>query len=56
MAKSKDSKIYMPMGVGGLMRYNDEEKVAIKLKPKHVIGMVVGLVIVEIILKTLIPL
>ncbi len=52
----RENRVYMPMGAGGLMRFAEEEKVLIKLKPKHVVGMVVGLVIVEIILKILIPL
>ncbi len=47
---SKD-KIYMPMGAGGLMRYPEEEKEVIKLKPKHIIGIVIGIVIFEILLK-----
>ena len=55
MTKSKD-KVYMPMGTGGLLRYTDEEKVFIKLKPKHVIAMVAGLVAIEIVLKIMIPL
>lgn len=49
---AKDSKrIYMPMGAGGLLRFPEEEKEAIKLKPKHVIWIVVGIVILEIFLK-----
>ena len=51
---SKDSKkLYMPMGAGGLMRFPEEEKEVIKLKPKHMIWIVVGVVIFEIILKFL---
>ena len=50
MASKKD-KIYMPSGVGGLIRYPEEEKEAIKLKPKHVIWIVVGIAVFEILLK-----
>ena len=50
MASKKD-KIYMPSGVGGLIRYPEEEKNVIKLKPKHVIWIVVGIAIFEILLK-----
>jgi len=50
MAKRKD-KIYMPMGMGGLMRYGEEEKELLKVKPKHVVVIVVALVIFEIALK-----
>lgn len=52
----RDSKVYMPMGAGGLIRYSEEGKVLIKLKPKHVVGMVIGLVVIEILLKVLVPL
>lgn len=52
MASKKD-KIYMPMGTGGLLRYPEEEKEVIKLKPKHVIGIVIGIAVFEIILKLL---
>jgi len=50
MASKKD-KIYMPSGVGGLIRYPEEEKNVIKLKPKHVIWIVVGIAVFEILLK-----
>ncbi len=49
------SKIYMPMGIGGLVRYTEEEKVLIKLKPKHIIGGVIALVVIEMLVKFLIP-
>ncbi len=49
----KDKKIYMPMGAGGLIRYAEEDKKLIKLKPKHVVGIVGGIVVLELILKFL---
>ena len=52
---AKDKKLYMPMGAGGLMRFPEEEKEVIKLKPKHMIWIVAGIVIFEIILKFLFP-
>ena len=52
MAKNKD-KVYMPSGVGGLVRYSEEEKQVIKLKPKHVIWIVGGIAVFEIALKFL---
>lgn len=56
MAKSNE-KIYMPMGAGGLLSYySEQEKVLVKLTPKHVVGMVVGLIIIEILLKIIVPL
>jgi preprotein translocase subunit Sec61beta len=50
MVKQKD-KVYMPMGTGGLLRYSEEEKVVVKVKPKVVVAIVAGLVVFEIILK-----
>jgi len=47
----KDKKVYMPMGGGGLLRFQDEEKHLIKLKPEHVVGVVVGIVVLELLLK-----
>jgi preprotein translocase subunit Sec61beta len=49
---SKDNKkLYMPMGAGGLMRFPEEEKEVIKLKPKHMIWIVAGIAVFEIALK-----
>jgi len=48
---AKKDKIYMPMGAGGLVRYSEEEKQVIKIKPKQVIYIVIGIVAVEILLK-----
>ncbi len=48
---SKKDKIYIPSGMGGLIRYPEEEKEVIKLKPKHVIWIVVGIAAFEILLK-----
>lgn len=52
MVKKKD-KVYMPMGMGGLMRYGEEEKELLKVKPKHVVIIVAALVVFEIALKFL---
>lgn len=48
---AKKDKLYMPMGTGGLIRYPEEGKEVIKLKPKHVVWVVIGIVILEIILR-----
>lgn len=48
---AKKDKIYMPMGTGGLLRYSEEEKELLKIKPMHVIYIVVGIVVLEILLK-----
>ena len=50
MAQQKD-KVYMPAGIGGLMRYQEEEQQVIKIKPKQVIWIVIGIVVLELLLK-----
>lgn len=50
---SKNDKVYMPSGSGGLVRYGEEGKVLIKLKPEHVAYIVAGVVVAEIVLKIL---
>lgn len=50
MARQKD-RIYMPMGTGGLMRFSEEEKVLIKVKPRQVIYLIGAIVAVELVLK-----
>lgn len=52
MAKQKD-KVYMPMGTGGLLRYQEEEEEMIVVKPRHMVAIVIGMVILEIFLKFL---
>lgn len=43
-------KMRTPSGVGGLVRYDEEAKSLIELKPVHVVGMIVGLLLLEIFL------
>ncbi|MEM5811714.1 MAG: preprotein translocase subunit Sec61beta [Candidatus Aenigmatarchaeota archaeon] len=47
---AKKDKVYIPAGIGGLIRYPEEEKSKIKLKPIHVILFALGMAIIEIIL------
>ena len=37
-----------PQGMAGLVRYYDEDKSLVKLKPEHVIAICSGLVVFEI--------
>lgn len=48
---SKKNKIYMPMGIGGLIKYGEEEESKIKLKPEHLVYIAIALAVFEIILK-----
>ena len=47
---SRNDKINMPSGMGGLVRYFDEYKSKIELKPGHVIILIVVIIIIELIL------
>ena len=55
MVKQKD-RIYMPMGTGGLLRFAEEEKVAFKVKPTHVIILTAAIAAAEILLKIFVTL
>lgn len=50
----KKPKSMMPQSTAGLIRYFEESEEAIKLKPEHVIGIAVVIIIIEIILKTMV--
>ncbi|MCD6483186.1 MAG: preprotein translocase subunit Sec61beta [Candidatus Aenigmarchaeota archaeon] len=50
----KKNKIYMPMGMGGLFRFEEEEKHLIKLKPVHLIYITIGVIAVEVLLRMII--
>lgn len=52
---AKKDKFYMPMGTGGLLRYSEEEKELLKIKPMHVVYIVIAIVMFEIALKFLAP-
>lgn len=48
---AKEEKTYMPAGIGGLMRFGEEEEPIVKIKPKHVIFAVVGVIAIELVAK-----
>ena len=43
-----------PQGMAGLVRYFDEDKSLIKLKPEHVLELIVVIIIMEIVLANFI--
>ena len=51
MAKEK---MQMPQGSAGLIRYFDASKESIKLKPEHVMGIIIVIITLELALKVLI--
>ncbi|UCG95353.1 MAG: preprotein translocase subunit Sec61beta [archaeon] len=50
MAKDKQT---MPMSTAGLTRYFEESPEAVKLKPEHVAGIIIAIIILEIMLYLL---
>lgn len=49
----KKDKFRMPSGMAGLVRYGEESKEQIKVKPKHVITFCIAVVIIELLLRFL---
>ena len=45
-------RISMPSGMGGLMRYFDEYKSRIRIKPGHIIIMCVVVIVIMVFLYT----
>jgi len=43
-------KLRTPSGAGGLVRYDEEAKSLVELKPTHVMGIIAGLILLELIL------
>jgi len=50
-----ESGIHMPSGMGGLMRYNEEYKSRLSLKPSQVIIFILSVIAFVIILKIFFP-
>lgn len=46
-----DEGIRMPMGTGGLLRYYDEYKSKVQIKPQYIIIMIAVVIILELFLK-----
>ena len=52
---SKKDRIYMPMGTGGLLRYQDEEKQVFKIKPRIVIVLVALIAFTVVAMRFVFP-
>ena len=50
---AKKDKSRLPSGMGGLVRYDEELKDSIKLKPEYVIYFSLGVIVLELVLKIL---
>jgi preprotein translocase subunit Sec61beta len=53
---AEKQKLRAPSGMAGLVKYEDEGDSLIKLKPMHVVGIAIGLIVLEAILFLAIPL
>ena len=51
---AKKDKVYLPLGMGGIFRFEEEEKHLIKLKPIHLVYITIGIILFEILLRFLI--
>ena len=49
---AKKNQVQMPQSTAGLVRYFEESKEAIKLKPEYVVGICIALIIVVMVLRT----
>ena len=47
--------IHMPGGMGGLMRYDEEYPSKFMLKPGHVIGLIIGIIVLSVVLHLFFP-
>jgi preprotein translocase subunit Sec61beta len=43
--------ISLPSGMGGLMRYFDEYKSKIQLKPVHIVFLIVLFIVLEVLIR-----
>ena len=48
---AKDNKINMPAGFGGLTRFSEEYSSKFNLKPTHVIGLIILILVFRIVLE-----
>lgn len=53
---AEKQKLRAPSGMAGLVKYDDDDKSLIKLKPIHVVEIGVALVILEVVLFLMFPL
>ena len=50
---AKKDKSRLPSGMGGLVRYDEEVKETIKIKPEYVIYFSLAVIAIEVVLKFL---
>jgi len=48
-------QVQTPAGMGGLVRYYEEEKSVVKLKPEHILYLIVAVALIEILMHLVAP-
>jgi len=48
---SKKDKTRIPSGMAGIVKYDEEPKETIKIKPEYVVYFTIGIILLEVILK-----
>ena len=48
---ARKNKMQMPRSTAGLTMYFEDTKSVIKLKPEHIVGVCVAIIVIEILLK-----
>ena len=48
-----DERIQMPSGMGGLVRYFDDAKSKLQIKPEYIVVLISIVIILEILLQTI---
>ena len=51
-----DNRINVPSGLGGIVRYGEDTGSKFKLKPAHVVAIIIAVVLFVTLLKILFPL
>ncbi len=51
MVKRKKNKVSMPASGAGLVRYMEDEGMGLKFKPELVFYSIIGLILLEVLLK-----
>ncbi|HLC57295.1 MAG TPA: preprotein translocase subunit Sec61beta [Candidatus Nanoarchaeia archaeon] len=45
-----DNRVQMPSGMGGLIRYSDETKSKLIMKPEVVVALILFVIVIEVVL------
>lgn len=54
-SKKEKNKAPMPASSAGLLRFFEDETQGIKIRPEIVVGLTIGLILVTVLLRLIIP-